>query len=212
MVPAPRRADSTASSSTASASTRTRTNSSGCSTSSSSARWDRDSPRHSAAWARASTSATVRTARSWSPRSRVVDDAAEAVGLIEGRGHSRRGGAWDGEPGRTPVSGLAIVTDPESGRGRLDPSGTARRRSRGDRRSPATTTCSGHNVKPLMRSLLAAGIDARGSDARHGDRRLSDRPRRGPLHAARPDREVHAVRPSVRRRPRPASSTSTARR
>ena len=43
----------------------------------------------------------------------------------------------------------------------------------------------GHNVKPLMRSLLEFDVEVRGLAARHGDRRVPDRPGRGPLHVGR---------------------------
>ncbi len=64
------------------------------------------------------------------------------------------------------------------------------------------TDLRGHNVEAA--DALAAGVRRRGAGphARHGDRRLPHRPGRGPLHAARPHREVHEVRPAVRRRRR----------
>ena len=69
--------------------------------------------------------------------------------------------AWEGEPGRTPVSGLAIVTDPEQAEVAWIPAALLA----DDRVAIALAghhDIRGHNVKPLMRSLLAAGADAEG--------------------------------------------------
>ena len=129
---------------------------------------------------------------------RVVDARCRGGRSHRGSGHARRGGCLGRRTRKNPGERAGDRDGPGAGRGRLDPRGTARRRSRGDRaRRPP------RHQGPQRQTVdaIAAGGRGRrrGSDARHGDRRLSDRPRRGPLHAARPDREVHAVRPSVRR-------------
>ena len=91
----------------------------------------------------------------------VIDTAEAAAALIDGLDTLDIGAAWTGEPGRSPLSGLAVVTDPGSAdvawisadlldhdavRAVLEAHGGIR----------------GHNVKPVMRSLLAAGTDLRG--------------------------------------------------
>ncbi len=92
---------------------------------------------------------------------RVLDDASEAAALIEGLPTLDVAAAWEGEPGRTPVSGLAVVQDPEQAEVVWIPAALLA----DDRVAIALAghhDIRGHNVKPLMRSLLAAGVDVEG--------------------------------------------------
>ncbi len=68
--------------------------------------------------------------------------------------------AWTGEPGRSPLEGLAVVTDAEAAAVTWIPAahlGDADVRTALER-----ATIRAHDSKPLMRSLLAVGIDVRG--------------------------------------------------
>jgi DNA polymerase-1 len=67
---------------------------------------------------------------------------------------------WDGEPGRGELLGLAIVTDGEQAAVTWVPAGHLDDPAAGD--ALATAALRGHNIKPLMRSLLARGIDVGG--------------------------------------------------
>ena len=115
------------------------------------------SPRRSAP-ARASCSSTRGAPRSWWPRSRRRAPAGRGGRRCSTRSTSLDvAAAWEGEPGRTPLTGIAVVTDAAHGRGRcgspadhLDDAG--RRDALG-----GTTPVRGHNAKALMRSLLDRG-------------------------------------------------------
>ena len=129
------------------------------------------------------------------------------VGGAGGRGDRRRrrrstspprGSA---SPAGAPLAGIAVVVDPAMADVLWIPADVladdAVRAALG-----AHADLRGHNVKPLMRSLLEFDVEVARSHARHRDRRVPDRSGRGALHAARPHREVHEVRPAVRRRRR----------
>ena len=115
--------------------------------------------------------------------------------------------AWSGEPGRSELIGLAVVTDVErvrSARG-SPPTSSARPRRARSALASAPSHVRGHNAKALMRWLLGHGLESIDWAAdRHRDRRLPHRPGRRALRAGRPARAVHAV-PAAghRRRPSP---------
>ncbi len=90
-----------------------------------------------------------------------VGTADEAVELLTGLPALAVGAAWVGEPGRSELAGLAIVRDAESAEVAWLPASLLA----DDRVALALAgheTVYGHNVKPLMRSLFAAGIDLNG--------------------------------------------------
>jgi DNA polymerase-1 len=68
--------------------------------------------------------------------------------------------AWDGEPGRGELLGLAIVTDGESAAVTWVPGDHLADEAVGV--ALASASVRGHDVKPLMRSLLARGLDLTG--------------------------------------------------
>ena len=90
-----------------------------------------------------------------------VATPAEAAALITGLDVLDLAGTWEGEPGRSPLVGLAVVTDGSSSAVAWIPGGMLR--------DPDVAAAlgahgrvRGHNVKALMRSLLDADIDLRG--------------------------------------------------
>ena len=90
-----------------------------------------------------------------------VASPADAAALLGGLEVVDVAGAWEGEAGRSPLVGIAVVTDGTSSavawlpRWMLDdPALSAALGAHGRIR--------GHNVKPLMRSLLEIGVDLRG--------------------------------------------------
>ncbi len=69
--------------------------------------------------------------------------------------------AWEGEPGRSSLSGLAVVRDPEQAEVAWIPAALLA----DDHVAIAFAghhDIRGHNVKPLMRSMMAAGVDVEG--------------------------------------------------
>ncbi len=91
----------------------------------------------------------------------VVNTPSDAVELIERLDVLDVAAAWAGEPGRTPLSGLAIVSDPAQAEVSWIPAALLA----DDRVEIALAghhRLRGHNVKPLMRSLLGAGVDIEG--------------------------------------------------
>ncbi len=90
-----------------------------------------------------------------------LDSVDEAAALISGMATLDVAAAWDGEPGRSPLAGLAIVRDGDSAdvawlpAAVLDDEGV-----RGALAAHAEVR--GHNVKELMRSLLALGTELGG--------------------------------------------------
>jgi DNA polymerase I len=85
----------------------------------------------------------------------------EAVAAITASATLDLAATWEGEPGRSPLAGLALVTDPSvaevlwiSAGILADP---AVRTALSDHRDVR-----GHNVKPLMRSLLEFDVELRG--------------------------------------------------
>ena len=117
--------------------------------------------------------------------------------------------SWAGEPGRSALSGLAIVVDAGDGRGGVGPGTVLATIPPCSVRSPVHPHVRGHHVKALMRALLEPGVRRRRAAARHGDRRVPDRPGRDPVRGRRPAREVHRLPARRRGRPRPARASST---
>ena len=101
-----------------------------------------------------------------SDRQELVAEITVSAGVVESRallsGAESRAlaAAWDGEPGRGPLAGLAVVTDAETAAvtwipaDHLDDTGVAE--------ALASSAFDAHDAKPLLRSLLARGIDAHG--------------------------------------------------
>ena len=90
-----------------------------------------------------------------------IDNAEDAVGLLVGAEALAVGAAWVGEPGRSELTGLAVVRDAAS----ADVAWLPAALLSDDRVALALAgheVVYGHNVKPLMRSLFAAGIDLNG--------------------------------------------------
>ncbi len=85
-------------------------------------------------------------------------DAAELIGRLAVLDIA---GAWEGEPGRTALTGLAVVTDVDSASVAWLPA-TVVADPLVSAALAAHTNVRGHNVKPVMRSLLAVGVDLGG--------------------------------------------------
>ena len=90
-----------------------------------------------------------------------IEEPAEAAALIAGLDVLDVAAAWAGEPARSPLLGVAVVSDPASSSVAwlstpivTDPTVAAA--------LAAHPHVRGHNVKFLMRSLLDLGIDVRG--------------------------------------------------
>jgi DNA polymerase-1 len=90
-----------------------------------------------------------------------VDAASDAVELLTGLDVLDIAATWEGEPGRSALTGLAVVRDAGSAEVAWLPATLL-----GDDRVALALagheTVHGHNVKPLMRSLFAMGIDLNG--------------------------------------------------
>ena len=90
-----------------------------------------------------------------------IDVASEAVELLTGLDALAIAACWAGEPGRSDLTGLAVVRDA----GTADVAWLPAALLGDDRVALALAgheTVHGHNVKPLMRSLFAMGIDLNG--------------------------------------------------
>jgi len=88
------------------------------------------------------------------------DSAAAAATVLSSLDALDIAAAWDGEPGRGALLGLAVVTDAAAAGVTWVPREHLDDPAVGD--ALAATRVRGHDVKPLMRSLLAMGIDAAG--------------------------------------------------
>ncbi len=91
----------------------------------------------------------------------LLSDAASAAAAIAGVDVLDIAATWEGEPGRSNVEGVAFVTDASTSSVAYLPGSFLR--------DDAVATAlgehghvRGHNVKPLMRSLLEADVDLRG--------------------------------------------------
>jgi DNA polymerase-1 len=89
-----------------------------------------------------------------------ADTAAEVLEALAGCSTLDLAGAWEGQSGRSPLTGIAVVTDPSLAGVTWVPA-----RLLTDPGVVATLTdgrpIRAHDAKPLMRSLLALGVDLR---------------------------------------------------
>jgi DNA polymerase I len=89
------------------------------------------------------------------------DTPADAAALLERLDLLDVAAAWEGEPGRTPLAGLAVVVDAPSAEVAWIPGAWLREQAVGHAlRTHGAVR--GHNVKALMRSLLALDLDLMG--------------------------------------------------
>jgi DNA polymerase-1 len=86
--------------------------------------------------------------------------AAEAAAAIARQEQLSIAAAWTGEPGRSPLTGIAVVVDAASADVLWVPADLLERAVLDA--IAAHTHVSGHDVKPLMRSLLMLGAELRG--------------------------------------------------
>ena len=91
----------------------------------------------------------------------IIDDPAAAAAAIAGLDVLDIAAAWDGEPGRSNLQGIALVTDPATSAVCWIP-GALMRDDAVAEALGRHAHLRGHNVKPLMRSLLEADVDVRG--------------------------------------------------
>jgi DNA polymerase-1 len=90
-----------------------------------------------------------------------VDTAADAAVLVAGLEVLDVAAAWDGEPGRSDLRGVAVVTDPSTSDVAWIP-GALLRNDAVAAALGGHAHVRGHNVKALMRSMLEADVDVRG--------------------------------------------------
>ena len=91
----------------------------------------------------------------------VEPNPADAARLVAGLNELVLAASWSGDPGRSPLEGIAVVADRTAGRVAWLPARTVA--------DPAVAAALGahaavvmHDAKPLMRSLLPLGVDMRG--------------------------------------------------
>ena len=90
-----------------------------------------------------------------------LGDAETAAAALSGPGERVIAAAWTGDAGRSPLSGLAVVLDADSGRvGFIEATLVAHASVKTALESDVATVM--HDAKPLMRSLLALGGDLAG--------------------------------------------------
>ena len=88
------------------------------------------------------------------------ESSTDAAALVSGRSTLDVAASWVGEPGRSDLAGIAVVSDPDNAEatwipaGQLDAGVLAALAGHADVR--------GHNIKELMRSLLDLGAELRG--------------------------------------------------
>ena len=85
-----------------------------------------------------------------------VETVADAVAAVTGVAALDLAATWQGDPGRTDLVGLAIVTDPESAEVAWIPAALLANEVV-QAALAAHTDVRGHRIKPLMRSLLGVG-------------------------------------------------------
>jgi DNA polymerase-1 len=90
-----------------------------------------------------------------------IETSAEAAAVIAGVEALDVAATWVGEPGRSELSGMAIVTDPASAEVAWIP-GHLLHDEAVDAALAAHTDVRGHQIKPLMRSLLDVGVSLDG--------------------------------------------------
>jgi DNA polymerase I len=90
-----------------------------------------------------------------------IESAAAAASLLAGLDVLDLAGSWTGEPGRSPLVGIAVVTDAERAEVAWIPAELCA--DEGVRKELAAhESVRSHNIKPLMRSLLSMGVDVCG--------------------------------------------------
>jgi DNA polymerase-1 len=90
-----------------------------------------------------------------------IEAVADAAAAIKGVAALDLAATWTGDPGRTDLVGLAVVTDPESAEVAWIPAALLADAAVQDELA-AHTDVRGHRIKPLMRSLLAMGCSLDG--------------------------------------------------
>ncbi len=85
-----------------------------------------------------------------------IETIADAAAAIKGVAALDLAATWQGDPGRTDLVGLAVVTDPESAEVAWIPAALLADDAVQDELA-AHTDVRGHRIKPLMRSLLGMG-------------------------------------------------------
>ena len=91
----------------------------------------------------------------------VLESSADAAALISVAEHLDVSAAWTGEPGRSFLTGIAVVSDASSSEVAWVPANLLGDESVGAALA-AHTSVRGHNVKEMMRSLLQLDIEVRG--------------------------------------------------
>jgi len=91
----------------------------------------------------------------------ILEAPADAAALIAVAEHLDLSAAWTGEPGRSFLTGIAVVSDASSSEVAWVPAGLLGDEAVGAALA-AHTNVRGHNVKEMMRSLLQLDIEVRG--------------------------------------------------
>jgi DNA polymerase-1 len=94
------------------------------------------------------------------PEVTVSESPAQSTAALAGEGTRALAAAYDGEPGRGPVTGLAVVTDPGGADVLWIPAGHLADAAVVD--ALRAVHFAGHDTKALMRSLLDQGIELEG--------------------------------------------------
>jgi DNA polymerase I len=90
-----------------------------------------------------------------------IETAGAAAALLSGLDVLDLAGSWAGEPGRSPLVGIAVVTDAERAEVAWIPAGLCADEAVRTELA-AHPAVRSHNIKPLMRSLLTMGVDVCG--------------------------------------------------
>ncbi|MEY4032284.1 MAG: polymerase, partial [Actinomycetota bacterium] len=88
-------------------------------------------------------------------------DAAGAAQVISSLPELVLAARWEGEPGRSPLAGMSVVVDAETGETGWIPSDVITDAKVGGAVASHRAVVA-HDAKPIMRSLLSAGIDMQG--------------------------------------------------
>lgn len=91
----------------------------------------------------------------------ILESSADAAALIAVAEHLDLSAAWTGEPGRSFLTGIAVVSDASSSEVAWVPADLLGEEAVGAALA-AHTSVRGHNVKEIMRSLLQLDIEVRG--------------------------------------------------
>lgn len=91
----------------------------------------------------------------------VIESAADAAALIAAAQHLDVAAAWTGEPGRSFLTGLAVVSDASASEVAWIPAELLGDEAVGAALA-AHQSVRGHNVKEMMRSLLGLDVEIRG--------------------------------------------------